>query len=66
MTCLNPNNFRFNTSVETYNISFESRDRDISNAIIPTSITGLVVEVQQTKKGALKITNQSHAMIQLV
>jgi uncharacterized membrane-anchored protein YitT (DUF2179 family) len=42
-------------SIETYNISFQSRDKYLSNAIIPAAITGLVVEIQQIEKGTLKI-----------
>jgi hypothetical protein len=54
-TCLNPNNFRFNMSIETYNISFEIPEQDLSNAILPASITGLVVETQQIDKGTSNI-----------
>jgi hypothetical protein len=42
-------------SIETYNISFQSRDKYLSNVIIPASITGLVVETQQIEKGTSKI-----------
>jgi hypothetical protein len=52
---LKPDNFRCNTTIETYNISLERGDLDISNAIILVSIIGLVVELQQIKKGTLKI-----------
>jgi hypothetical protein len=53
-TCYNPNSFRFNTSIEAYNISFKSRDKNLSNAIIPASITRLVVETQRIEKGTPK------------
>jgi hypothetical protein len=55
MTCFNPNNFRFNMSIEAYNICFKRRDKDLSNAIIPTSITRLVVETQRLGKGISKV-----------
>jgi hypothetical protein len=42
-------------SIETYNISFQRRDKYLSNGIIPASITGLVVETQQIEKGTSKI-----------
>jgi hypothetical protein len=46
-TCVNPNNFPLNTSIETYNISFQSLEQDLSNAMIFASVTGLVVELLQ-------------------
>ena len=54
-TCLKPGNFRCKTSFATYNISLETKDFDLSNTIILASITGLVVELQQIKKGTSKI-----------
>jgi hypothetical protein len=54
-TCLKPGNFRCITSFATYNISIKRKDLDLSNAIILASITGLVVELQQIKKGTSKI-----------
>jgi hypothetical protein len=63
---LNPDNFRFNTSIETYNIPLERRDSYLSNAMILASIAGLVVELQRIKKGTLKITNCSQAVLRLV
>jgi hypothetical protein len=65
MACLNPNNFRFNTSIEAYNISFKRKDKDLSNAIIPASITRLVVETQRLEKGTFKISNQPFFGLQL-
>jgi hypothetical protein len=56
-TCLNPNNVRFNMIIETYNTAFQSLAQDLSNAINPASLTGLVVELQQIEKGTLMITN---------
>jgi hypothetical protein len=50
MTGLNPNNFRFNMSIETYNILLQIRDQYLSIAIIPASITRLVVKTQQIEK----------------
>jgi hypothetical protein len=50
MTCLNPNNFRFNTSIETYNISFKKTEQCMSNAIIPASIAGFIVGYCKSKK----------------
>jgi hypothetical protein len=49
-----------------FNTSLESRDSDLSNAILFASIAGLVVELQRIKQGTSKITNQSQAVIQLV
>jgi hypothetical protein len=48
----------FNKSIETYNISLEIPEQNLSNAINPTSIAGLVVKLQRIEKSALKFPNQ--------
>jgi hypothetical protein len=60
-----PNNFRFNASIETYSISVKSPEQDLSNATIPASSAGFVVELQWIEKGTSKITNQSQAWYDL-
>jgi hypothetical protein len=52
-----PDNFRSSTSTTTSNTSIERGYIDTSNAILLASIAGLVVELQQSKQGTLKITN---------
>jgi hypothetical protein len=52
---LKSGNFRCITSFATYNISIKRKDSYLFNAIILASITGLVVELQQIKKGTSKI-----------
>jgi hypothetical protein len=66
LTCLKPNNFRFNTSIETKSISLERKHLNLSNTIFLVSIDVLVVELLQIEKGTLKITNRSRAAIGLV
>jgi hypothetical protein len=56
-TCLNPDNFRFNASIELNNKKLERRDLDLSNAMTFASIAGLVVEFHRIKKGTLTIAN---------
>jgi hypothetical protein len=63
MTCLNPDNCRFNTSIETYSKKFERGDFDLSNAIIPAKITRLVVETQQIEKGTSKIATPINSFL---
>jgi hypothetical protein len=46
--------------MEAYNISLKRGDKGLSNAIIPASITRLVVETQ-LEKGTSKVNNQSQA-----
>jgi hypothetical protein len=36
---LNYDNFRFNSNIEAYNISFKRRDTIFSSVMIPTAIT---------------------------